>query len=202
MIAPANFVTELRNPFLRWNSDALTVAVLCAHAHELVHELPNLPLRKNLGAVLEVEVDHFLCREHWAVVLVRSSDHGREQSSCARSRNHIKVVRDPGVRSIQFLNPHNINTFHCMDRFIATGSWGMHAGRKKTMVSDLKLGFEKGNNGPRNEASNASSIDAQHRDQLPLGGRRRVRMPAMTVAVMGARFGRLRHGRISKLPRW
>lgn len=131
MIAPANFVTELRNPFLQWNSDALTAAVLCVHALELVHELLNLPLRKNLGAVLEVEVDHFLCREHWAVVLVRSSDHGREQSSCARSRNHIKVVRDPGFRSIQFLNPHNINTFHCMDRVTATGSWGMHAGRRR-----------------------------------------------------------------------
>ncbi|RWW21091.1 hypothetical protein GW17_00014774 [Ensete ventricosum] len=65
MIAPANFVTELRNHFLQENSDALTAAVLCVRAHELVHELPNLPLRKNLGAVLEVEVDRFLLQRTW-----------------------------------------------------------------------------------------------------------------------------------------
>ncbi|RWW60708.1 hypothetical protein BHE74_00032297 [Ensete ventricosum] len=112
MIAPANFVTELRNPFLQENSDALTAAVLCVRAHELVHELPNLPLRKNLGAVLELE-------------------------------------------------------------------------------------FEKGNDGPWNEASNTSSVDAQHRDQPPpCRAAACADVPAMTVGVMGTRFGRLRHGRI------
>ena len=123
-------------------------------------EINLLFLRENLGSVFKVEVVDVFCSIDWSVVLVWCSKHGGHQPTCACSCYYVKIICYSCFCSIQRLT--NITHFIFTNFLIQTEKKKKGYIYVKSICLYLKLGFKKGQDSARNDAPNATSIDAQH----------------------------------------